>query len=95
VTIDAELGIVLRHVSYVADRPAIRFELRDLSFGNAGDPGDFGLAIPPGMPVIESSGGPLHDLDLPAPVQAAGAAAGALLDGAASAASWLRRRLSL
>ena len=92
--VDAELGIVLRQVAYVADRPAIRFELRGLAVGNADEPGDFGIVVPAGIPVIESSGGPLHDLDLPAPVQAAGAAATALLHDAVAAISWLQRRLS-
>jgi hypothetical protein len=86
--IDAELGVVLRQVSYVTGVPAVRLELRDLTT----DPSGFRIAVPPGLPVIESGGGPLDDLDLPAPAQAAGAAATTLLRGATAAAGWLQRR---
>jgi hypothetical protein len=90
--IDAELGIVLRQVSYLDGRPAVRLELRDVTAASRA--GDFGLTAEPGLPVIESDGSPLHDLDLPAPVQAAGTAATALLHGVAAATSWLERRFS-
>jgi len=90
VVIDAELGIVLRQVSYASDRPAVRFELRGVTAARPGDAADFGLAAPAGIPVIESGGGPLQELDLSAPVRAASTA---LLQGATAATSWLQRRL--
>lgn len=88
--IDAELGILLRQLTYVDDRPAVRFELRDVvvhddgQARDTGQPGDFSVDIPPGAQVISSDGGPLHDLDLAAPLRAAAAATGPVLADAAS-----------
>jgi len=77
--IDAELGIVLRQVSYLNGQQACRFELRDVRTRPSADAGDFGLDADPGLPVIESDGGPLGDLDLPGQVRAAGEAAATVL----------------
>jgi hypothetical protein len=92
--IDADLGFLLRQVTYARAAPAARFELRDLHVDPA-DPGDFGVEVPPGIRVVESGGDLWHEVDLPGPVLAAGEAAGAIVRGMVSAASWLvnaRRR---
>lgn len=92
--LDAELGIVLRQVSFVDGLPAVRFELRDVTVHQGDLPGDFGVEVGPGIPVIESDGGPLHDLDLPAPVIAAADAGTAVLSGMRSAVVRLSEELS-
>lgn len=63
--IDAELGIVLRQVSYAGDQPVVRIELRDVTMRPEVDPFEFGSAIAPDLPVISTSGEPVDDLDLP------------------------------
>jgi len=90
VAIDAELGIVLRQVSFVNGQQAARFELRGVSPRPAGDAGDFGLDADPAIPVVESDGGPIGDLDLPAQVRAAGDAAATVLRAGRSLFSRLR-----
>ncbi len=84
VLLDAELGIVLRQISFVDDLPAVRFELRDVTDRSGEEPADFSLDPGPGIPLIESDGGPLHDLDLPEPVRAAGEAVTTVLGGVRS-----------
>ena len=91
-TVDAELGIVLR-LSYLVDgRPAICLELHDISVPPAGDPGDFRIQIPPGTRVVEGSG-PLALLDIPAPLHAAWTAGKAGVAGASAVAGWLQQRM--
>jgi hypothetical protein len=91
VLIDADLGIILRQVSYADDRPTVWFEIRNLTCHHDIDPADF-IIKAPDLPVIESDGAPIHDLDLPAPVKAAGQAGADLLAGTRSALSWLSRQ---
>jgi hypothetical protein len=67
---DADLGILLRLTSYTGSGPAIVFELRGI--GLAEPDGDaFRIDAPPGVRVIESSGGLLDEADAPEPVRAA------------------------
>jgi hypothetical protein len=67
---DAELGILLRLTSYASDRPAIRFELREVTRPAAQDPADFRIEDP-GVPTVEGSGNPLEEMDVPEPVKRA------------------------
>jgi hypothetical protein len=60
VIVDSELGCLLRLISYAGDRPASWAELRDLRT-EAGEPGEFRLLIPPGVPTVEETGNPLAD----------------------------------
>jgi outer membrane lipoprotein-sorting protein len=89
VTVDAELGIVLRLTYLVDGRPAVCFELHDITVPPAGDTGDF--QVPPGARVAEGSS-PLDLLDIPAPLQAARHAARAGLAGASAIAGWLQKQ---
>ena len=52
VVVDAELGILLRCISFSGARPDLRYELRDVVTGPA-EPGDFRPDIPAGMRVVE------------------------------------------
>ena len=92
VTVDAELGIVLRLTYLVDSRPAICLELHDVSVPPAGDPGDFRIQVPPGTRVVEGSG-LLALLDIPAPLHAAWTAGKAGVAGASAVAGWLQQRL--
>lgn len=66
---DAELGILLRLTSYTSSGPAIVTELRDISLAEPDD-GPFRIDAPPGVRVIEDTGG-LLDVDMPGPVRTA------------------------
>ena len=57
VVVDAELGILLRCLSWAGSRPLTRYELRDIAIAPA-EPGDFRPDIPQGMPVVEESDDP-------------------------------------
>jgi hypothetical protein len=57
VVVDAELGILLRCLSWAGSRPLTRYELRDVLVGPA-HLGDFRPDIPEGMPVVEESDAP-------------------------------------
>jgi len=81
VMVDAELGILLRQVSFVDAQPAVRFELRDVSCHRSAKAADFALRAAPALPVIDSDGEPLDDLDLHPLVRAAGEAADTVLAG--------------
>jgi len=72
VIVDAELGCLLRLISFAADRPASWYELSDIETGPA-PVGDFRLETPPGTRVTEETGNPFTD-------------AGAVLPGAAGRA---------
>jgi len=61
---DAELGILLRLTSYATDRPAIRFELRDITRPATQAPADFRIDAP-GVATVEDSGNPLDEVDMP------------------------------
>jgi len=52
VVVDAELGILLRCISFADSQPIMRYELRDVVTGPT-EPGDFQPDIPAGMPVVE------------------------------------------
>ena len=91
VVVDAELGILLRNTTYVNDHPATRVELRDLN--PLGEKTRFRIVPGPGMRSVTGSGGPLGDLGLPRPAEAAATAAataGALAAaGAVAFTGWL------
>ncbi len=72
VIVDAELGCLLRLISFAADRPASWYELSGIETGPA-PVGDFRLETPPGTRVTEETGNPFTD-------------AGAVLPGAAGRA---------
>ena len=57
VVVDAELGILLRCISFAGSQPLMRYELRDVVTGPS-DPGDFRPDIPAGMPVVEEPDDP-------------------------------------
>jgi hypothetical protein len=57
VVVDAELGILLRCLSWAGTRPLTRYELRDITIAPA-EPGDFQADIPADMPVVEESDDP-------------------------------------
>jgi hypothetical protein len=71
--VDAELGILLSLTSYLGGKPVWRYELRDVTHGA----GDFRVAIPAGLPIIEEAGPSAHRPPHPAsiPVKVAGAVA--------------------
>ncbi len=52
VVVDAELGVLLRCISFADSWPLMRYELRDVVSEPSG-PGDFQPDIPAGMPVVE------------------------------------------
>ena len=89
--VDAELGILLRNTTYVNGRPATRIELRDLR--PLDEKTSFRIAPRSGMRSVGESGGPLGDLGLPRPAEAAATAAataGALAAaGAVAVTGWL------
>ncbi len=57
VVVDAELGILLRCISFSGSQPLMRYELRDVVTGPS-DLGDFRPDIPAGMPVVEEPDNP-------------------------------------
>jgi outer membrane lipoprotein-sorting protein len=58
--VDAELGCLLRLISFAGDRPASWYELSGI--GNEPVPaGEFRLDIPPGVRVVEATGNPFTD----------------------------------
>jgi hypothetical protein len=67
---DAELGILLRLTSYTGSGPAIVAELRGISVADP-DQRAFRIDAPPGVRVIEDTGGLLDAVDAPEPVRAA------------------------
>lgn len=87
--IDAELGIVLQQVSYLDNKPVNRYELRHLQPCEAIDVAEFGSGIAPDLPVIQTSGEPIGDLDLPPSARAVGQAGADLVSGTRSAFGWL------
>jgi hypothetical protein len=89
-TVDAELGILLRLAFLVDDRPAVCFELHDVTVPPAGDPDEFRVEIPPGTRVVESTS-PFALIDVPAPLQAAWTVGKAGLAGASAVAGWLQK----
>ncbi len=60
VIVDAELGCLLRLISFAGDRPASWWELSDLGTEPV-PPGEFALAVPPGVRVVEETGNPFTD----------------------------------
>ena len=67
VAVDAELGILLRCISFSGSQPVLRHELRDVVTGPS-EPGDFRPDIPAGMRVAEEPGdeppGPVNPFGL-------------------------------
>ncbi len=90
VVVDAELGIVLQLAFLVDDRPAVCFELHDVTVPAADDTAGFRVEIPPGTRVVEASSVFDH-LDIPRPVRAAWTAGKAGLDGVSAMAGWLQK----
>ena len=85
----AELGIVLQLAFFVDDRPAVCFELHDVTVPPADDVAGFSVEIPPGTRVVEASS--VFDyLEIPRPVRAAWTAGKAGLAGASAVAGWLK-----
>jgi outer membrane lipoprotein-sorting protein len=90
IAIDADLGIVLQHVSYLDNKPVSRYELRDVRPRQATDIAEFGQGVAaPDLPVIHTDGEPIGDLDLPASARVVGQATTELVNGARSAVGWL------
>jgi hypothetical protein len=91
--VDADLGILLSLAQYAGGRPLIRQELRDVAPADAEDPPDFGADVPPGVRVVEDTGGPFDDSDAPEPLRLAfrtvNGAARRASEGAATIASFL------
>lgn len=87
--IDAELGIVVRQVSYLDGKPVSRYELRDVQPREVIDIAEFGQGIAPDLPVMHTGGEPIGDLDLPPSARAVGQATTELVNGARSAFGWL------
>jgi hypothetical protein len=58
--VDAELGCLLRLISYAGDRPASWWELRDIGAGTS-EPGEFRLPVPPDGRTVQETGNPLID----------------------------------
>ena len=94
VLVDTELGVVLRSVAYVNDEPAARSELRDLTLLDTAEPTDFDRSIAPDLPLLDSDGAPINDLDLPPAARAVRDVGAELLSGAESALGWLSRLIS-
>ena len=72
---------------------AVRIELRDVTSHGGDEAAGFGIDVAPGIPVVETDGDPLRDLELPEPVRIAGEAAASLVGSARSAISWLAAEL--
>ena len=89
VVVDAELGILLRNTTYVNDHPATRIELRDLT--PLGEKTSFRIVPEPGMRSVTESGGPLGDLGLPRPAEAAATAGAFAAAGAVAFTGWLEK----
>ena len=70
--VDAELGCLLRLISYAGDRPASWWELSDIGAGTS-EPEDFRLSVPPGVRVVQETGNPLADAAATLPGAAGGA----------------------
>jgi hypothetical protein len=58
--VDAELGCLLRLISFAGDRPASWYELSGIGIEPV-PPGEFRLDIPPGVRVVEATGNPFTD----------------------------------
>ena len=56
--VDAETGHLIRLTCYADDRPACRYELRDVTPAPEGASDDTRYAVPPGLPVINIDSGP-------------------------------------
>jgi outer membrane lipoprotein-sorting protein len=67
---DSELGILLRLTSYTPSGPAMVSELRDLALAEPAEAA-FRIDAPPGVRVMEDTGGFLDAADAPEPVRAA------------------------
>jgi hypothetical protein len=87
VVVDGELGVLLRKTTYVNDQPATHTELRDLR--PLGAETSFRITPLPGMRSVTESGGPLGDLNLPRPAEAAATAATLAAAGAVAVTGWL------
>jgi outer membrane lipoprotein-sorting protein len=60
VIVDAELGCLLRLISFAGDRPTAWYELSDIDTEPV-PPGEFHPDIPPGVRVVEATGNPVTD----------------------------------
>jgi hypothetical protein len=80
---------VLRLVWYADDKPALRYEFRDV-VALSGDGSEFVLDIPPGVRVVRTSGGPLGEIDMPDAVRFAMRSAGSAAKAAGSGISAVR-----
>lgn len=91
--LDADLGILLSLARYAGGRPFIRQELRDVTLADAEDPPDFDADVPPGVRIVEDTGGPFNEFDPPEPLRlafrAVNGTARRASEGAATIASFL------
>ena len=87
--VDAQLGVLLRKTTYVNDQPATRTELRDLR--PLDEKPSFQIVPRSGMRSVTDSGGPLGDLNLPRPAEAAATAAALTAAGAVAVTGWLEK----
>jgi len=60
VIVDAELGCLLRLISFAGDRPASWYELSGIGTEPV-PPGEFRVDVPPGVRVVEATGNPFTD----------------------------------
>jgi hypothetical protein len=87
--VDVDLGILLRNTTYVDGQPTTRIELRDVQ--PLEDSASFRIVPGPGMRSVTDSGGPLGDLNLPWPAEAAATTATLAAAGAVAFAGWLEK----
>jgi hypothetical protein len=74
--IDAEAGVALLLVSAPGGRPALRSELREVTVTSDEDDAAFQVIPPPGVKVVQVSGNPLEEVDVPDAVRTAARSAG-------------------
>jgi hypothetical protein len=87
--VDEELGVLLRHTSYVGDEPLSRIELRNIRPLGSGT--TFRILPGPGMKSVTDSGGPFGDRNMPQPAEAAAQAATLAAAGAVALTGWLEK----
>jgi hypothetical protein len=87
--VDAELGILLRRTTYVDNQPATRTELRNLR--PLDEKTEFRIVPGPGLRSVTDSGGPLSDMNLPRPAEAAATAGALAAAGAVAVTGWLEK----
>jgi hypothetical protein len=87
--VDGELGVLLRHTSYLGDEPVTRIELRNIRPLGSGT--TFRILPGLGMKSVTDSGGPFGDRNMPQPAEAAAQAATLAAAGAVALTGWLEK----